>query len=291
MAEPAAPGVVIDREVCLGTGLCIVYAPRTFAHDDETTAVLQEPPHDDPADVRTAVEACPVGALSLHRPPTVTGTEPAPWSWRIWGVSFALLSALLGAWVVATPLFGQPDEPAHYLKASSLVRGQLLGDVDPQPHDGGIVLGAFDDLTGERSAAPNEQHRLDPAAATQRQQRNKIRRGGRRDADHPGTGKIVRRTTVIPQQSVRPAHVGRDVPYQSAAVGTKHEVEVTGEELSVSGRRHGGRTRIVVDVQFDVVVASPQLEARSRLARLHGVTTRQVERDRGAQPCHRTSSF
>jgi hypothetical protein len=96
---------------------------------------------------------------------------------------------------------------------------------------------------------------------------------------------------VIAQQSVRPAHVGRDVPYQSAAIGIKHEVEVIGEELSVSGRRHGGRTRIVADMQLDVVVASPRLGARSRLACLHGVTTRQAERDRGTQPCHRTSSF
>ena len=68
MADEAAapgPGIAIDREACLGTGLCIVYAPRTFAHDDDTKAVLQEPPHDAPADVRTAVEACPMGALAL----------------------------------------------------------------------------------------------------------------------------------------------------------------------------------------------------------------------------------
>ncbi len=96
---------------------------------------------------------------------------------------------------------------------------------------------------------------------------------------------------MVPQQSVRPAYGGRDAPYQPAAVGTKQDVEVTGEELSVGGRRHGGRTRVVVDVQFDVVVAGPQLEARSRLARLHGVAARQAERDRGAQPRHRTGSF
>ncbi|RBY84375.1 ferredoxin [Blastococcus sp. TF02A-26] len=67
MPDEASPGpaVAIDREACLGTGLCIVYAPRTFAHDDETKAVLQDPPHDDPDDVRTAVEACPMGALAL----------------------------------------------------------------------------------------------------------------------------------------------------------------------------------------------------------------------------------
>jgi ferredoxin len=58
--------VAIDRELCLGTGLCVVYAPQTFAHDAETKAVLQEPPHDDADDVATAVEACPMGALTLR---------------------------------------------------------------------------------------------------------------------------------------------------------------------------------------------------------------------------------
>ena len=155
----------------------------------------------------------------------------------------------------------------------------------------GIVLGAFDDLTGERSAAANEQHRLDAAAQTQPQQRKKIRRGGRRGADESATGEIVRGATVVPQQLVRPAHRGRGAPDQPAAVGTEQDVEVAGEELAVRGRRHGGRTRVVVEVQVDVVVVGPQLEARSRLARLHGVAARQPERDRGAQPPHRTASL
>ena len=135
----------------------------------------------------------------------------------------------------------------------------------------------------------NEQQRLDPAAATQRHERNQVRRGRRQDADQPGTGEIVGRATVVPQQSVRPAHGGRDAPYQPAAVGAKQDVEVIGEELSVGGRRHGRRTRVVADVQFDVVVAGPQLEARPRLARLHRVAARQAERDRRAQPGHRTA--
>ena len=67
MPEEASSGlaVAIDREACLGTGLCIVYARHTLAHDDETTAVVQDLPHDAPRGLRTAVRACPVGALSL----------------------------------------------------------------------------------------------------------------------------------------------------------------------------------------------------------------------------------
>jgi len=26
--------IAVDRELCLGSGMCIVYAPATFAHDD-----------------------------------------------------------------------------------------------------------------------------------------------------------------------------------------------------------------------------------------------------------------
>lgn len=57
--------VEIDREVCMGSGLCVMYAPGTFAHDESTKAVLVDPSTDDIDAVRTAVEACPTGALTL----------------------------------------------------------------------------------------------------------------------------------------------------------------------------------------------------------------------------------
>jgi hypothetical protein len=40
---------------------------------------------------------------------------------------FGLLFVVLGAWAVATPLYGGPDEPAHVIRADSLVHGELLG--------------------------------------------------------------------------------------------------------------------------------------------------------------------
>ncbi len=73
MPDAAGLAVVIDRDLCLGTGLCVVYAPQTFAHDDETKAVLQDPPHDAEGDVATAVEACPMGALALRAPSSAEG--------------------------------------------------------------------------------------------------------------------------------------------------------------------------------------------------------------------------
>jgi ferredoxin len=62
---PEALRVLIDRDVCMGSGMCIVYAPGTFSHDDEAKAVAADPPGDDEATVRSAVDACPMGALSL----------------------------------------------------------------------------------------------------------------------------------------------------------------------------------------------------------------------------------
>ena len=51
----------------MGSGMCIVYAPGTFAHDDEAKAVVIDPDGDPIEAIRTAVEACPTGALMLFR--------------------------------------------------------------------------------------------------------------------------------------------------------------------------------------------------------------------------------
>ena len=59
------PDIVVDRELCMGSGMCIVYAPGTFFHDDDAKAVAADPPGDDEATVRAAVDACPMGALSF----------------------------------------------------------------------------------------------------------------------------------------------------------------------------------------------------------------------------------
>jgi ferredoxin len=45
--------------------MCIVYAPGTFAHDEEAKAMVVDAEGDPVEAIRTAVEACPVGALSL----------------------------------------------------------------------------------------------------------------------------------------------------------------------------------------------------------------------------------
>ncbi|HEY6538477.1 MAG TPA: DUF2142 domain-containing protein [Candidatus Dormibacteraeota bacterium] len=47
--------------------------------------------------------------------------------WRTWLAAWLLLVGLMLCWTVASPLLSSPDEPAHSLRAVSLVRGQLLG--------------------------------------------------------------------------------------------------------------------------------------------------------------------
>jgi ferredoxin len=58
--------IVVDRERCIGSGNCCFYAPNTFDLDDELKSVVVDPAGDDPADVRAAVEGCPVTAISVH---------------------------------------------------------------------------------------------------------------------------------------------------------------------------------------------------------------------------------
>ncbi len=49
----------------MGTGMCVMYAPGTFSQDDETKAVVVNVAGDPAESIRTAVEACPTGALTL----------------------------------------------------------------------------------------------------------------------------------------------------------------------------------------------------------------------------------
>ena len=45
--------------------------------------------------------------------------------------TWAILSLLCCAWAIATPIAAVPDEPAHLIKAASVVRGEFVGDVGP----------------------------------------------------------------------------------------------------------------------------------------------------------------
>jgi hypothetical protein len=52
---------------------------------------------------------------------------------RLWWSVALVFCVLGGCWSVATPLFASPDEPAHVVRAASVVRGEILGS-DPPKH-------------------------------------------------------------------------------------------------------------------------------------------------------------
>jgi ferredoxin len=75
MPEAAVWSVEIDRDLCMGSGMCIVYAPGTFAHDDQTKAVVMDPAGDPIDAIRNAVQACPMSALHLVSNNLMTNDE------------------------------------------------------------------------------------------------------------------------------------------------------------------------------------------------------------------------
>jgi ferredoxin len=59
--------VVVDRELCVGSGSCEMLAPAVFEVDDDgvLAVLLPQPADDDVPAVRDAVQACPTRALTL----------------------------------------------------------------------------------------------------------------------------------------------------------------------------------------------------------------------------------
>jgi ferredoxin len=57
--------IAVDRDVCIGSGSCVLYAPATFSQDAEAKAVVTDPQGHELDSVRIAVDACPTQALAL----------------------------------------------------------------------------------------------------------------------------------------------------------------------------------------------------------------------------------
>jgi ferredoxin len=61
--------VTVDRDRCIGAGMCVLLAPDVFDQDqDEAVVVLldESPPDSRRAAVEQAVERCPAGVIQLH---------------------------------------------------------------------------------------------------------------------------------------------------------------------------------------------------------------------------------
>ncbi len=59
------PAITIDREACTGHGVCIQFAPSTFAHDAETKVIVIDASGDTIEYLSAAAEGCPTGAIVL----------------------------------------------------------------------------------------------------------------------------------------------------------------------------------------------------------------------------------
>lgn len=56
-----------------------------------------------------------------------------------WWTTFFLAASLSSLWLLATPLFGAPDEPAHSVRAASVARLDVVGDEEPEFKDRLVV--------------------------------------------------------------------------------------------------------------------------------------------------------
>lgn len=59
--------IVADRDVCIGAGMCVMTTDAVFDQDDEGIVVVlaADVPADEEVRVRSAVDICPSGSLSL----------------------------------------------------------------------------------------------------------------------------------------------------------------------------------------------------------------------------------
>ncbi|MGQ9524672.1 MAG: ferredoxin [Armatimonadota bacterium] len=56
----------IDRDTCIGEGLCVSTCPGVFDLDEEEKCYVVDPNGGDEACIREAAEACPVQAIILE---------------------------------------------------------------------------------------------------------------------------------------------------------------------------------------------------------------------------------
>ncbi|CAB4329243.1 MAG: ferredoxin [Actinobacteria bacterium] len=56
--------ITLDRDNCMGSGMCSFHAPTTFDIDDDMKVVLLDT-RDDVAAIRAAAESCPKYVITL----------------------------------------------------------------------------------------------------------------------------------------------------------------------------------------------------------------------------------
>ena len=65
MSDIQKLNIIIDREECIGDGMCVNEAPETFELDDEDKAVLKDGSTDEREAILDAARCCPVNVIKV----------------------------------------------------------------------------------------------------------------------------------------------------------------------------------------------------------------------------------
>jgi ferredoxin len=58
--------VSVDRDLCIGVGNCVAFAPTVFAFDEENKAIVLDPSSVDDDTLLAAAESCPESAIIVE---------------------------------------------------------------------------------------------------------------------------------------------------------------------------------------------------------------------------------
>jgi ferredoxin len=67
--ESQVVSVRVERELCIGSGYCVRFAPAVFRLDDEEIAVVVDEEGGTDAERAKAADSCPAGAIYLDEEP------------------------------------------------------------------------------------------------------------------------------------------------------------------------------------------------------------------------------
>ncbi len=56
----------VDRDLCIGVGNCVAFAPTVFALDEENKAIVLDPPSVDDDTLLEAAGSCPENAIIIE---------------------------------------------------------------------------------------------------------------------------------------------------------------------------------------------------------------------------------
>ena len=59
-----AKTLVVDKDKCIGCGACVAVAQKSFKMTSDGKSEAINPPGDDEATVQSAIDGCPVAAIS-----------------------------------------------------------------------------------------------------------------------------------------------------------------------------------------------------------------------------------